>query len=179
MKRTLFILLFISLSIFNKAQNQEWTIVSSDISFKIKNAGFTVDGKVGNLTGTIQFDPAKISGNKIEASIDANTINTGNTMRDNHLKKEEYFFVEKFPKISTSASSFTKEADSRFKGNFSLSIKGTTKEVPVVFSYSEQNGKMKLSASFKLNRLDYKVGSTSFIMSDDVNVFIEVTFAKK
>jgi polyisoprenoid-binding protein YceI len=179
MKRIIFITLFIFAIIFSKAQNQEWTIVSSDISFKIKNAGFTVDGKFGNATGTIQFDPAKSSGNKMEASMDAKTINTDNSMRDGHLRKEEYFSVDKFPKISMSATAFTKETDGKFIGSFILTIKGTTKNVPVLFNFTEQDGKAKLTGSFKINRLDYKVGSSSFMMADDVNVSIEVTCIKK
>lgn len=179
MKRTIFITLLAFTTLLCNAQNQEWTIVSSNVSFKIKNAGFTVDGKFGNVTGTIQFDPAKSSGNKIEASIDAKTINTDNGTRDGHLKKEEYFSVEKYPKISMKATAITKETDGKFKGLFTLTIKGISKIVPVLFSFTEQEGKAKLSGSFKINRLDYTVGSSSIIMSDDVNISIEVNCIKK
>jgi len=179
MKKILLSILFIVIVLLGKAQNQEWTIVSSDVSFKIKNAGFTVKGKFGNATGTIQFDPTKTSGNKMEVSMDANTINTDNNTRDGHLKKEEYFSAEKSPKISMSTTTITKETDGKFKGLFILTIKGISKIVPVLFSFTEQGANAKLSGSFKINRLDYTVGSSSFIMSDDVNVSIEVTCSKK
>jgi polyisoprenoid-binding protein YceI len=179
MKRTIFITLFIFITLIDNAQNQAWTIASSNISFTIKNAGFTVDGKFSGLTGTIQFDPGKTSGNKIEASIDANTINTNNSTRDGHLKKEEYFSVDKYPKINMSANSFTKEADGKFKGLFTLTLKGISKIVPLSFNFVEKDGKVKLSSGFKINRLDYKVGSSSFILSDEVNISIEVNCLKK
>ena len=115
----------------------------------------------------------------MEVSIDAKTINTDNNMRDGHLKKEEYFSVEKFPKITMNTASITKETDGKFNGSFALTIKGITKNVPVLFIFTEQNGKAKLTGNFKINRLDYKVGSSSFIMSDDVNISIEVTCSKK
>jgi polyisoprenoid-binding protein YceI len=66
MKKVIFItycLLFITWGI---AQNQAWTIISSNVTFKIKNAGFTVNGTFEGLTGNIIFDSAKTSGNKIE-----------------------------------------------------------------------------------------------------------------
>ncbi|HXD91842.1 MAG TPA: YceI family protein [Bacteroidia bacterium] len=179
MKKTLFTTLCLLLVLIGFAQNQQWTIVSSNITFKIKNAGFTVDGKFGSVIGSIQFDATKPSGNKIEASIDANTIDTDNSTRNGHLKKEEYFYVDKFPKINMSTTTITKEANGQFKGLFSLSIKGISKIVPVLFAVIEQQGKTKFAGSFTINRLDYTIGSSSFILSDDVVVSIDVTCVKK
>jgi len=169
----------LSLSIIGFAQNQQWVIVSSNVAFKIKNAGFTVNGKFSGITGSIQFDATKTSGNKIEASIDANTINTDNSTRDGHLKKEEYFSVDKFQKISMATTTITKEANGQFKGLFTLSIKGISKIVSVLFTVTEQEGKAKFTGSFTINRLDYTVGSSSFILSDDVTINIDVTCVKK
>jgi len=160
------------------AQSQSWKVTNSVITFKIKNAGISVDGSFSGLEANINFDPAKGFGNKIEASIDAKTINTSITARDNHLKKEEYFNVDKFPKITMTASTFSKEADGKFKGFFTLTIKGTSNTVPVIFSFTETDGKAKLKASFKINRLNYKVGDTSWVMSDDVTVNMDVDVVK-
>ena len=56
MNRLLLIIatIFLTLTSYTyKAQNTDWAVVSSNISFKIKNAGFNVDGKFGALTATI------------------------------------------------------------------------------------------------------------------------------
>lgn len=156
------------------AQNQAWKVTNSKVTFKIKNAGLTVDGSFKGLEADIRFDPAKAYGNKIEASVDVKTINTSINSRDNHLKKEEYFDAENFPKITMKSSSFSKGDDGTFKGFFSLSIKGTTKTVPVIFTFAEANGKAIFSGTFQLNRLDYKVGESSWVMSDEVNITIVV-----
>jgi len=179
MKKTFFTTLCLLSVLVGFTQNQQWAIVSSNVNFKIKNAGFTVDGKFGSVTGSIQFDATKPSGNKIEASIDANTIDTDNSTRNGHLKKEEYFYVDKFPKISISTTTITKETNGQFKGLFTLSIKGISKVVPVLFTVTEQQGKTKFVGSFTINRLDYTVGSSSFILSDDVTINIDVTCVKK
>ena len=63
MNRLLLIVYTVFLSLISftyKAQNTEWTVVSSTVSFKIKNAGFTIDGKFGALTATIIFDETKV-----------------------------------------------------------------------------------------------------------------------
>ena len=164
---------------FAWAQNQTWRIDQSNISFKIKNAGFTVNGNFGGLSGLIDFDPAKGAGNKMEVSIDAGTINTDNNLRDAHLKKEEYFSVDKFPKISMHASDFKKEADGDFTALFTLVLKGTSAKVPLRFRFTEKDGKAKFTGAFEINRLDYKIGLSSFILSDDVTITIELSCSKK
>ncbi len=160
------------------AQNQLWNVTNYAVTFKIKNAGLTVDGSFKGLDATINFDAAKGFGNKIEASIDVQTINTSINARDNHLKKEEYFNAGKFPKITMKATSFSKEADGKFKGFFTLTIKGTSNTVPVTFSFTETDGKAKLTGSFKINRLDYKVGDSSWVLANDVTVNIAIDVTK-
>ncbi len=176
------LLIFISLMIFSQtltAQNQEWQVNSSSIKFKIKNAGFTVDGSFSGLSGKIIFDASKGFGNSIDASIDAKTINTGNGTRDGHLKKTGYFDVVNFPTIRMKASLFGKEANGDLRGHFKLTLKGETKDVLVPFSFIEKDGKAALKGTFTINRLDFGVGESSMIMSDNVVITIEVIASKK
>lgn len=172
-------ILFLFFSFIVKSQNQAWLVTSSDISFKIKNAGFTVNGKFSGLAGSVFFDANKNAGNKIEVYLDANTINTGNTTRDSHLKKDEYFSIDKFPEIRMNASTFTREADGKFKGLFTLTLKGISKIIPVIFSYTEKDAKANFEGTFTINRLDYKIGSSSFILSDNVTIHINLACIKK
>ena len=162
-----------------KAQNTEWLITNSSITFKIKNAGFNTDGAFGGLKGKIFFDATKSYSNTIEATIDVKTINTGSSGKDTHLKKDEYFGVEKYPTISLKASTFAKQADGSFKGYFKLTIKSTTKDIIIPFTFSEKEGKGKFVGQFTINRRDYGVGGSSMILSDNATIFIETTVTKK
>src|SRR6478609_1115178 len=101
-----FITIFFLVNAAIVSAQTKWTPVSSVISFKIKNAGIWVDGSFSGLTGTVLFDPEHLSHSSIEASVNAASINTGIELRNNHLKKEEYFNVEKFPRISMKSTSF-------------------------------------------------------------------------
>ncbi len=154
----------------------EWKVSSSSITFKIKNAGMTVDGSFSGLTADIKFDLATTIGS-IEASIDVNTINTGINLRDKDLKKDEYFSVAKYPKISMKSTVFGKEKDGTYKGYFKLTIKGVTKDVVMPFSYTESGNTGVFKGSLKINRRDYSVGGDSWTLSDDatINIVINVT----
>jgi polyisoprenoid-binding protein YceI len=160
-------------------QNQEWIVSSSSVKFKIKNAGFTIDGTFNGLVAKIIFDASKGSGNFINAAIDSKSINTGNETRDSHLKKAEYFDVLKFPSITMKTTVLVKETDGTYKGYFKLTMKGKTKDVLIPFTFSEKNGKALLKGTFTINRLDYAVGESSMLLSDSVYITIEVNAVKK
>src|SRR5580692_2210099 len=71
----------------------------SSVQFKIRNLGFNVNGSFSGLDGNIQFDPNNLTTANFDVSIDANTVNTDNNMRDNHLRNETYFDVKNYPRI--------------------------------------------------------------------------------
>src|SRR5258708_2784123 len=59
-----------------------------------------VRGEFGNVTGTITVDDQDVSKSTIEATIDATTVNTRVTARDNDLKSPNFFDVAKYPTIT-------------------------------------------------------------------------------
>src|SRR5215469_12064020 len=79
----------------------------SAIGFTIKNLGINTKGSFTGLDGYISFSPANPSKDSFDVSIDAASVNTDNSMRDDHLKKESYFDVEKYPRIRMVSTSIT------------------------------------------------------------------------
>ena len=174
-KNILIFLIIISTKVFGQAN--DWLIVSSKISFKIKNAGLNVDGTLSGLTGKINFG-TQANNNSIEASIDSKTINTGNNLRDEHLRGAEYFDVTKFQRITLKSSKISKEKNGTFVGTFTLTIKNKTKLITIPFSFIEIGDNAVLKGNFVINRLDFEVGDSSFILSDNVTVSIETKVSK-
>src|SRR6185312_15442470 len=58
----------------------------STIQFTIQNFGFDVNGSFSGLHGAINFDPQNLSNAGVDVDIDASSINTDNSTRDNHLR---------------------------------------------------------------------------------------------
>nr|WP_067059166.1 YceI family protein [Mucilaginibacter sp. L294] len=158
-------LLIISTTAFSQTKN----ISNAKVSFEIKNLGIKTGGTIGGVQGTIAFDPAALATSKIEATADVNTINTDNSMRDEHLKKDDYFDVAKYPAISLSSVSLKKKGGNNFTGQFNITIKGKTKLVDVPFSYADNAFK----GSFKINRKDFAIGGSSMTMGDEVTINFE------
>jgi polyisoprenoid-binding protein YceI len=148
---------------------KKWVASNASVAFKIKNAGLTVDGKFVGLEAEIVFDAENPENATIQASVLTKTIDTGIGARDNHLKKDEYFWVDKFPKISLKSIKIVKK-DVGFSGTFLLTMKGMSKEIILPFTFEGQI----LKGNFSLNRLGYGIGKSNWLMSDEVTVFIEI-----
>lgn len=168
-------LIFMSSSAL-RAQN--WEVKSAAVAFRIKNAGLTVKGAFGGFKGTINFSPASLATAELRGSVDATAISTGITMRDNHLKKDEYFDIEKYPQITMVSRKIVK-TDKGYSGLFDIKIKGVTKQATIPFTFVENGKTATLNATFDINRLDYGVGGKSFVMSNTATVTIDLSVEKK
>lgn len=145
------------------AQQYKVTDEGSSIKFTIKNFGIETGGSFTGLEGSISFDPNNLSKDSITLSVDANSINTDNNMRDNHLRKEEYFDVEHYPRIRFVSGSVTVDKNAHFTVTGQLTIKNTTKEVSIPFTAVSRDSGYIFTGELKLNRKDFKVGGTSTI----------------
>jgi polyisoprenoid-binding protein YceI len=172
------ITLCLNLLFFSVIAQTEWKLATgSTVTFVIKNAGLKVDGKLEGLQTTIKFDSQNLVTSSIEASVETQTINTDNKSRDGHLRKEDYFDVAKYPKMSIKSVSFSKDGNN-YKGKFKLTIKGVTKEIEIPFSYIENGNSATLKGSFTINRLDYTVGGSSWVMADNVIISLNILATK-
>jgi polyisoprenoid-binding protein YceI len=169
MKKLLLVPILLMIIVSTTLAQGNTVITHSTITFEIKNLGVTAHGTLSGLKADVKFNPANLTASTLEASVDVNTINTDNEKRDHHLKTDDFFDVEKYPRITLKSISFKHKGGSNYVGTFNLTIKDKTKQVDIPFTYAADSFK----GSFKLNRRDYGVGGNSLIMSDDVLVTIE------
>ena len=160
-------------------QNYTPTDAGSKVRFVIKNFGINTGGTFEGLAGSVVFDPANLAGARFNVSVDAKTVDTDMEARDNHLRKEEYFDVEKYPKLSFRSTKITTTNKEGYLFMFGvITIKNISKEISFPFKQTSKDGGILFEGEFKLNRLDFGVGGKSFSMSDDLTVELSV-FAKK
>jgi polyisoprenoid-binding protein YceI len=150
----------------------------STVSFKIKNFGFNSEGSFKGLQGTIIWDPQNPAADSFDVSIDAATVNTDNNTRDEHLRKDTYFDVEKYPRIrlvSTAIAVADKNGHYTMKGN--LTIKGVTKEISFSFLATAAGEDYIFKGSFTIMRKEFGVGGNSSL-SHEVTVSLTVLARK-
>ena len=145
------------------------------ITFVIKNLGINTRGELSGIRGNIEWNEENLTESKFVVSVAANSINTGIDTRDIHLKREEYFDVEKFPEIKIISNSIDKSSDG-FIMNSMLTIKGISKNVVFPFIVAKNADSSYLfSGKFSINRRDFGVGGNSVTMSDNVEISLHVT----
>ncbi|MES2809661.1 MAG: YceI family protein [Bacteroidota bacterium] len=158
---------------------QKVVILKSSVKFQLKNLGVNTGGTINGLQANIVFNPANLETGSIEATLDANTINTDNDQRDTHLRKEEYFDVAKYPTITMKSVSLKHKSGDKYVGQFNITIKDKTKAFEVPFTYTtDPSNTATFKGGLKLNRLDFGVGGKSLVMGNEVSIAIEVQIAK-
>ena len=117
-----------------------WTIDPSHsvVEFAVKHMMFaTVKGRFATFTGEIITSPEDSTEGDVNVTIDADSIDTRDTGRDEHLRSSDFFGVGDHPKITFRSNRVEHEAGPGFKVHGDLTMKGITH--PVVLD-AEFNG---------------------------------------
>ncbi|SDP32948.1 Polyisoprenoid-binding protein YceI [Mucilaginibacter sp. OK268] len=139
----------------------------STVEFTIRNFGFDVKGSFKGIQGLINFDPQTPGNSSVDITIDANTINTDNTLRDKHLKDEGYFNVRDYPNIHFLSAKVTADGKGgHYLVTGKLTIKGKSKDISIPFSAEQHQEEFLFKGSFKINRKDFGIGGTSTIANE-------------
>lgn len=177
-RRTVFYISLIAstLTFYFGANAQNWKPVTAAVTFKIKHSlGATAEGSFKGFVGSINFDPMNLASSSIKATIDTKTINTGLNLRDNIMRGDDYFDVEKYPRISMVSTKIEKtNKENEFIGYFNLTIKNITKNIKIPFIFTQTNNQGIFKGSFSINRNEYGVGGKSALLADIATIFITV-----
>ena len=160
--------------------------------FKVKHMMISnVKGQFAKLTGALQLDEQDITNSKVEASIDAASIHTGDEQRDAHLKSGDFFDTEKFPTLTFKSTGVARRSDDELTVSGDLTIHGVTRKV--VFAVQGPtpaakdpwgNTRVGLSATTKINRKDFgltwnaALETGGILVGEDVTITLDVQFVK-
>jgi polyisoprenoid-binding protein YceI len=151
----------------------------------------TVRGEFHDFNGTIDFDEENPENTSVFVRIDASSIDTRNEDRDNHLRSEDFLFVEEYPVITFEGKrvELQDKENARLIGD--LTIRGESKEVVLDVEYQ---GMAKspwgqvvagFSASTSFNRKDWglewnqALETGGVLVGDKVKIAIEIELIKE
>jgi polyisoprenoid-binding protein YceI len=166
--------------------------VHSVAEFKVKHMMISnVKGQFAGVSGSMTLDENDVSQSRVEATIDAASINTRDAQRDAHLKSADFFDVEKFPTLSFRSTRVERTGDGELAVSGDLAIHGVTR--PVVFQVEGPtppakdpwgNTRVGLSAVAKINRKDFDLTwnaaleTGGILVGDEVTITLDVQFIK-
>lgn len=146
----------------------------SNVHFVIKNFGINTGGDMKGVRGDIVFDKDKLASSYVDVQVDVSTIDTDNKRRDAHLVSDEYFDAAKYPNIHIVGKPVAGDKVNEYLLNAKLTIKNVTRKVSIPFTATPDGTGFLFKAVFEINRKDFKVGSNSAVLSDNVKVMLNI-----
>jgi polyisoprenoid-binding protein YceI len=164
----------------------------TQLGFKVVHLVIShVSGKFDTFEGTIVVkSPTDIS---VRASADAASVDTGNEMRDAHLRgtdpnkpKDDFFYAEKYPKLTFKSTQVTLNGD-QLTVVGDLTIRGVTKSVTFNGTYggyiNAMGQRIAASLTTTINRKDFGLKfnyavEAGPIVGDNVELNLDVEAVK-
>jgi len=173
-----------------------WEIdpVHSSVGFGVRHLMVsTVRGQFTKMSGSAQADDTDYAKAKIEATIDAASIDTRVEKRDTHLKSPDFLDVAKYPTITFTSKKIEKAGDGRWKVTGDLTLHGVTRPVtldvegPTPPIKDPMMGALRAGAhaTARINRKDFGItwnkslDGGGVVVGEDVDITIDVEALKK
>lgn len=150
-----------------------------------------VSGKFKDYSVSVKSDKPDFSDAKIEVRIKAASISTENTMRDNHLRGDDFFAAEQFPDLVFVSTLMQHLGGNKYKVTGNLTIRGTTKKIVLDAEFGGivkdpwGNTKAGFSLTGSLNRFDYglkwnnAIEAGGLVVGETIKLACEVELVKK
>ncbi|MEW6509067.1 MAG: YceI family protein [Bacteroidota bacterium] len=194
MRKINLFLAFLVFSAISLSAQTNWSIdkAHSKIGFSVSHLVITdVEGFFKEYDGKISTNGDDFSTAQIELSINTASIFTDNEGRDKHLRSDDFFNAEKFPKMTFKSKSISKINDNKFKLVGDLTIRDVTRQVELEVKYNGMvkdpwgNTKAGFKVTGEVNRFDYNlrwntaIETGALVVGKEVELVIDLQLVKK
>lgn len=164
----------------------------SDVMFKVKHLMIsTATGVFKKFDATLEVDEDDLTKAKVTFEADVDGVDTKNEQRDAHLKSDDFFNAEQFPKMTFKSTSIKKSGNDEYKLIGDLTIRDITKPVELKVEYNGSTKdpwgmeRMGFEVSGKINRKEYGLKWSAvteaggLVVADDVKLAMNVEMVKQ
>ena len=159
----------------------------SGVGFTVKHMGFAkVRGRFEEFSGEIRMVPDDLSTLEADVEIDATSINTNESKRDEHLRTNDFLDAPNHPKIKFESTNVKKASGESFELEGKLTIRDVTKNVVLEGTYLGEGtdpwggSRAGFFASTTVNRKDFGVNwnqaleAGGFLVGDKVTIELDI-----
>jgi polyisoprenoid-binding protein YceI len=163
----------------------------SQVQFKVRHLVSQVSGYFDEFTTRVETEGDDFTTAKIDFTANANSINTNNDLRDQHLKGKDFLYTEKYPKIIFKGEKLKKKEDGNFLLHGVLTIRDVSRPVVLNVEYGGQekdpwgNYRAGFIVQGKINRKDFGINfnmvteAGGILVGDEVAIECNVEFIKQ
>ena len=175
-----------------EAETARWDIDPDHSIIEFRVAHMVVSktsGRFLNYRGFVDLDADTKAWKTIEATINAESINTNHEKRDTHLRSADFLDVKQFPTITYKMKNYQKEGDT-YKVVGNLALRGVTNEVTLIGTFNGitkdpwGNTRAGFTAEGTLNRKDFgmiwnkTLDNGGLVVGDDVQIRLDIECIK-
>jgi polyisoprenoid-binding protein YceI len=185
MSRSFFTLIAtLAMALTAAAQAGTWQIDPNHTAaqFSVRHLGVsTVRGAFTKVSGSAKYDAADPTKDSLEATIDANSVDTRVQMRDNDLRSPRFLDAQKYPTITFRSKQAKVSGTGKLQMTGDLTIHGVTKEVVLdvdgpsapIKDPMGKGQRLGASATTKINRQDFGVSALPGAVGDEITITID------
>jgi polyisoprenoid-binding protein YceI len=161
------------------ADEYVYDAVHSSVSFKARHLDISwIHGRFNDVSGKFSIDRTDASKSSFQLTIKADSVDTANPARDEHLRQPDYFDTKQFPTIEF-RSKKVKAIEGGFEVTGDFTMHGTTSEITIRLMGGkeiESRGvrRVGFSTELRLKRSDYNFDSSAIgPIGDEAIVIID------
>jgi polyisoprenoid-binding protein YceI len=142
-------------------QAQEWAVdkSASKITFEAEAGGQAVTGEFQQFQAEIRFDPDYPEHAEIAASIDMNTVSSGQPQVDSALLGKDWFDTQTYPRAGFQAKAVKAgDQDGHYVMEGTLTMKGNSEAISLPFTLAVDQGEARVKGETSIKRLEYGIG---------------------
>lgn len=167
---TLLFLLLTSTVAFASVKFALWKV--KEQAYAVKFTSNRADGSFKGLKASINFDEANPSVAKITATINTNTAETGNGLKNKHVKQA--LNAEKYPLIKFESTAVSKKGTS-YEASGNLTVNGQTKAIKMPFQFIKNGDDATFNSQFSILTEDYKIEKWGSPKTVNIEISVPVT----
>ena len=158
----------------------------SEVTFQVRHLLTKVRGRFSDFAGTIRVDEAAPENSSVSLRIDAASVDTNNTDRDQHLRSDDFFAVGTYPTITFDSSRIVNKTAETLDVTGTLTIRGVAREVtlPVTSLGTAKdpwgNARAGFETELTINRKDFgllwnaALETGGFLVGDEVRISVSI-----
>jgi polyisoprenoid-binding protein YceI len=155
------------------------------VTFKISHLGLSwTYGRFKDVSGTFALDAANPANVSCALTIKAESIDTDNAKRDEHLRSPDFFNVKQFPVITFKSTSVV-PAQGGYQVTGELTLHGVTRPVTFVLAggrtaeFPKGVQRTGFSTELVIKRSEFGMDKFTEAIGDEVHIAISVEGTKK
>lgn len=167
------------------ADDYDFDLVHSSVTFKARHLDISwIHGRFNDIGGKFSLDRKDPTKSTFQLTIKADSVDTNNKARDEHLRQPDYFDTKQFPTIEFKSTS-AKAVEGGYEVTGDFTMHGKTKKITFTLMGGKEldfkgTKRVGFSTELKLKRSDFGFDPTQIgLIGDEAIIIIDCEGTRK